>query len=250
MSLLSIKNRLSRRKDERRRKKFFGRVDIAAESDYTVSENKENYFIDFDDGCQTSLPKKLFWFSDKSQAKRFDARLKIGKATYLQDARIGPFWDQRSVEIGSFCSFGPGVDLRVDGIRGKEQFTTYPLNLIDGSSAVYHEVLDSLKTVFIKIGNDCFIGENSKIMQNVTIGDGVILGARSLVPAGKTLEPFGIYAGQPAKLIGYRYDEAIIEELTRIQWWNWDKQRIVESGLQHLNFVKEKEKALGRLKEL
>lgn len=43
------------------------------------------------------------------------------------------------------------------------------------------------------------IGTNSTIMPNVTIGEGVAVGAHSLVT--KSLEPWGIYVGTPVKFL-------------------------------------------------
>lgn len=230
----------------KKRKEFFSR--ITSDFAYKIVEQKKHYEMIFQDGSITKLPKKLFSFS-----KRFisgdTAGLKIGKATYLQNLKLDVLWNQ-SVEIGSYCSFGPNVVIKPDGVRGKMQFTTYPLFLIDPLSMIQTKQVDEARNFFVSIGNDCFIGENSKIMANVTVGNGVIIGERSLVTSGKILEPFGIYAGQPAKLIGYRYDPEIITELMRIQWWNWPLEKIINSGLQHIDLVTEKERALTLLREL
>lgn len=52
------------------------------------------------------------------------------------------------------------------------------------------------------IGNDVWIGTRSIIMSGVTIGDGSIIGAGSVVT--KDIEPFSIVAGVPAKVIRSR----------------------------------------------
>lgn len=54
----------------------------------------------------------------------------------------------------------------------------------------------------IVIGNDCWLGVNVVICPGVTIGDGCVVGANSVVT--KSLIPRGIYAGAPAKNIGER----------------------------------------------
>jgi hypothetical protein len=115
---------------------------------------------------------------------------------------------------------------------------------------VYHQIVNEVRDNFVVIGNDCFIGEDVKIMANVTVNDGVIIGERSLVTSGKVLEPFGIYAGVPAKLIGYRYSPEIINELMRLQWWNWSISKIRESGLQHIDFINSPDEALQILRAL
>lgn len=230
----------------KKRKEFFSR--ITSDAFYRVIEQKKHHEMIFEDGCITKLPKKLFSFN-----KRFvsgdTAGLKIGKATYLQNLKLDILWNQ-SVEIGSFCSFGPNVAIKPDGVRGKAQFTQYPLVLIDQNAKVYPTQIEKTRNSFVHIGNDCFIGEDVKIMANVVVNDGVIIGERSLVTSGKVLEPFGIYAGVPAKLIGYRYSPEIINELMRLQWWNWPLSKIRESGLQHIDFLNDPENALIMLKSL
>lgn len=86
-----------------------------------------------------------------------------------------------------------------------------------------HKV-SSKKTV---IGNDVWIGANVVIMQGVKVGDGVIIGAGAVVT--KDLSDYGIYAGVPAKLIRYRFSPELISLLERIQWWNWDRERIEDN---------------------
>lgn len=54
----------------------------------------------------------------------------------------------------------------------------------------------------VVIGEHSQVGANSIILPNLIIGEGVAIGALSLV--NKTLDPWGIYAGIPAKFIKKR----------------------------------------------
>jgi len=216
----------------------------------TIIEDKKNIKFISNDDFETQISKKSIWFGNKEEENRSKGILRVGKATYLQDCHIGPLLFERTIQIGSFCSFGPGVDLRIDGVRGKRQFTSYPLEKIDPSSKVYHSYCSEGNDYYIKIGNDVFVGENVKIMQNVEIGDGVIIGARSIVTANKKLEPYSIYAGAPAKFLKYRFSPEIIEEFLKLKWWEKSKNDIIQMGLQHIDFEKEETKALAVLREL
>lgn len=69
-----------------------------------------------------------------------------------------------------------------------------------------------------KIGNDVWIGANSTILRGVTIGDGAVVGANSLV--NKNVPPYAIVAGVPARIIKYRFPVEIISELQELEWWN------------------------------
>lgn len=72
----------------------------------------------------------------------------------------------------------------------------------------------------IKIGNDVWIGRETMIMSGITIGDGVIIGARSVVT--KSIPPFAMVAGNPARIKKYRFNPEQIKALQKIKWWEWD----------------------------
>ena len=77
------------------------------------------------------------------------------------------------------------------------------------------------------IGNDVWIGYEAVIMPGVTIGDGAIIGTRAVV-AGN-VPPYTIVGGVPAKPIRKRFDDATIEKLEAMRWWDWDKEKIKRS---------------------
>lgn len=54
----------------------------------------------------------------------------------------------------------------------------------------------------VVIGNDVWIGSRVTIMPGIHIGDGAIVGSSAVVT--KDVEPYGIVAGNPAKVIGSR----------------------------------------------
>lgn len=54
----------------------------------------------------------------------------------------------------------------------------------------------------VKIGNDCWIGEGVIILPGVSIGNGVILGARSVVR--RDVPDWAVVIGNPAEVVKYR----------------------------------------------
>lgn len=78
----------------------------------------------------------------------------------------------------------------------------------------------------ITIGNDVWIGSRSIVMDGVTIGDGAIVAAGSVVT--KDVPPYAIVGGVPAKIIKYRFSDDIIKRLLEVKWWNLSDEKISE----------------------
>lgn len=70
----------------------------------------------------------------------------------------------------------------------------------------------------VVINNDVWIGMKSTIMGGVTVGNGAIIAAHSVVT--KDVPPYAVVGGVPAKIIKYRFTEDIIEGLQKSEWWN------------------------------
>lgn len=71
----------------------------------------------------------------------------------------------------------------------------------------------------ITIGNDVWIGQGALLRAGVTIGDGAVIGANTVVT--KDVAPFTIVAGNPARVIRQRFGDALIERIQRVRWWQY-----------------------------
>jgi galactoside O-acetyltransferase len=69
----------------------------------------------------------------------------------------------------------------------------------NGEFFITHKNWDVVNTASIKICDNAWIGMNALILKGVTIGEGAIVGAGSVVT--KDVEPWTIVAGNPAKFI-------------------------------------------------
>lgn len=83
------------------------------------------------------------------------------------------------------------------------------------------------KNQSVVIGNDVWIGANVVILPGVNIGNGAVVAAGAVVT--HNVEPYAIVAGVPAKLIKYRYENTQIAQLQKIQWWNWEIEKIEDN---------------------
>lgn len=71
----------------------------------------------------------------------------------------------------------------------------------------------------ITLGHDVWVGDQAMIRGGVTLGDGAVVGARSLVT--RDVPPYAIVAGSPARVIRYRFPEPVIARLLAARWWRY-----------------------------
>lgn len=147
---------------------------------------------------------------------------KIGEHSYGKIAIIGEHLLDE-FQIGKFCSIGQGVSLMVKGYHhNPEAITTYPL----GAAVVpgWPNVDVPRQHQYFKMGNDVWVGQGAMFYNNITIGDGAIIGTRALVT--KDVPPYTIVGGVPAKIIRQRFSDEDVAKLLEAQWWNWPKEKI------------------------
>jgi virginiamycin A acetyltransferase len=78
----------------------------------------------------------------------------------------------------------------------------------------------------VTIGNDVWIGHGAILLPAVNVGDGAIVAAGAVVT--KDVPPYAIVGGNRASVIRLRFDEATVERLLAIRWWDWDDHLIRE----------------------
>lgn len=128
--------------------------------------------------------------------------------------------------IGKFCCIASDVKFIMNGGNHRtDWFTNYPFPVFGNGweSVMPNEWPYKGDTC---IGNDVWIGYGATLMPGVQIGDGAIVAAQSVVT--RSVEPYSVVGGNPARLIRKRFDEATIEALLEIQWWNWDIETITD----------------------
>lgn len=77
------------------------------------------------------------------------------------------------------------------------------------------------------VGHDVWLGTECLVLPGVTIGHGAVVGARAVVT--EDVPPYGVVAGNPARLAHRRFDAATVERLLAIAWWDWPAERVARA---------------------
>ncbi len=156
-----------------------------------------------------TIPKKLF---DPNCVK-------IGRFTYgpLNIFTYGA--ENEFLEIGEFVSIGSGVKFILGGNHSTKSFSTYPFKV-----KLFNESNESTSKGPIIIKDDVWIGTDSIILSGVTIGQGAVIGAGTVV--SKDIPPYAIAIGNPAQIVKYRFDEDTRKKMIKFNYSNLNKNVI------------------------
>ena len=147
-------------------------------------------------------------------------QFEIGRGTYGRP-QVFSYPNDGQLKVGAYCSIAADVAIFLGGEHHPEWVTTYPF----GALWREHEHPEQPKSRGdVVIGNDVWIGREAMIMSGVTIGDGAVVGARALV--AKSVAPYTIVGGNPAKPIRPRFPEDVVARLLALRWWDWPDDRI------------------------
>lgn len=139
-------------------------------------------------------------------------------------------WSQLpiSASVGRYCSIARG--LKILGVRHPMEWITTSSFTYDDKFIIYKDLAGSEAGAFktkgrppqadkIVIGHDVWIGTDVTLKPGITIGNGSVIAASSMVV--KDVPPYSVVGGNPAKVIKSRFDVATINSLSSVEWWNY-----------------------------
>lgn len=150
--------------------------------------------------------------------------LSIDSESYIDGGEIQsgvnfvPYEGRHCIAVGKSCSLATGIVFMID--------------LNHNYNSVFQGVLPSItntrqfmtapRKASIIIQNDVWVGYGVTIMAGVTLHNGCVVAAGSVVT--KDVPPYAIVGGNPAKIIRYRFDQEVIDGLQKIAWWDWPNE--------------------------
>jgi virginiamycin A acetyltransferase len=148
---------------------------------------------------------------------RFDnKKTRIGRGTRIN----GPITTTGlgEVYIGPYCAMGEEIKIITSNHFTGHANMQESLQLRVTGDSLMEEPDD------IFIGANCWIGDRAVILPGVSIGPGCVIGAGSVIT--KSVHPFWVMAGSPARFVRQRFGDPVCEWLMTLKWWDWSEKKM------------------------
>jgi acetyltransferase-like isoleucine patch superfamily enzyme len=185
--------------------------------------------LGYADGATSLLPHDFFrdWRDQEAQAGSFY----IGRCSAIGVGSLVRYdTGQQSLCVGRFVAGGLRLRFLLNGQHESNTISTYMFSIqgMGFRNAPPPQYTDSV------IKNDVWIGDEVMMLGGGIIENGCIIGARSLLPPNFRSEPYGIYAGSPARLIRFRFPEKVCAALNELAWWEMPLSWIRDNNVSFL----------------
>ncbi|ESX17119.1 MULTISPECIES: DapH/DapD/GlmU-related protein [unclassified Mesorhizobium] len=160
----------------------------------------------------------------------------IGERVVLREVSVGDFsYFERHAEaiyttIGKFCSIA--ANSRINALEHPiERITQHKLSYRPNEYFRWLGVDAAFRArrqaKAVSIGNDVWIGHGAVIMPGISIGNGAIVGANSVVT--RNVPAYTIVAGVPAKPLRMRFPSEIAARIESLAWWDWPPEKLAKA---------------------
>lgn len=147
-------------------------------------------------------------------------RVVIGQGTYGDISILSDDKDSKLI-IGNYCSIAENVKFLLGVEHRLNCISTFPFK-----SKMLNKTMEGISKGNIVIEDDVWIGYGAMIMSGVHIGQGAVIAAGSVVT--KDVLPYAIVGGSPAKIIRFRFESEVIEELLNVDYSKITKEMVKE----------------------
>ena len=190
--------------------------------------------------------------------------LRVGFGTYGLENAYVHFWGSpnASLTIGRFCSIATGAEFFLDGNHRLDAPSTYPfvergaelgfgldlglpaagdgngdgdgdsddgINVSGDKPTASASALPAAMTQNtgkgpVVLGSDVWVGRGAVFLSGVTVGTGAVVGTRAVVT--KDVPPYGVVAGNPARLVRQRFGAGTVARLLASRWWEGGHEKV------------------------
>ena len=147
--------------------------------------------------------------------------LSVDRDSYLVGVEVqsginfDPAGGRHYIAIGKCCSLAESIVFMIDVNHDYKSVCQGKLSCLQGLTS--HAQIVRKGSIILQ--NDVWIGHGATIMSGVTLHNGCVVAAGAVVT--KDVPPYAIVGGNPAKILGYRFDAETVAGLQKIAWWDW-----------------------------
>ena len=172
-----------------------------------------------------SLLVKIDYKSKISRKAKVYSRVQFSNSTVGDYSYVCRGTRVIHADIGKFCSIAGDTIIGM-GTHSLDNISTSPIFTENKNGTRHSWVNISVQNPYsrVTVGNDVWIGIRAMIIGGVSIGDGAVIGAGSIVT--KDVPPYAVVAGVPAKVIRYRFPQEQIDMLLINPWWNLPEEQM------------------------
>src|SRR5947209_3606100 len=156
--------------------------------------------------------------------------IEVGEYSYYDDPEAPEDFESKAVLyaygperliIGRFCALAAGVRFLLPGANHADRGpSTFPFGIFGPPwDSTMDLVLSAPSRGDTVVGNDVWFGYDALVLPGVKIGHGAVVAAASVVASD--VPPYTVVAGNPARIVRRRFDDADTERLVRAAWWDW-----------------------------
>ena len=154
------------------------------------------------------------------------ARTKVAESSFGDYSYVVNDSDIIHSRIGKFCSIAAHTRIN----PGNHPLDRVMLSHVSYRSSAYGlgsddpDFFEWRRGSPVTLAHDVWIGHGAIVLPGVTVGSGAAIGAGAIVT--RDVPAFAVVAGNPGRVLRYRFSEAVIAEMLRIAWWDWPHERI------------------------
>jgi phosphonate metabolism protein (transferase hexapeptide repeat family) len=148
----------------------------------------------------------------------------FGDYSYLA-GHVNMVW----TDVGKFTSIAAQTRINPGNHptwRVTQHHSTYRRIQYGFDTAEDHEFFQWRKEHRCTIGHDVWIGHGVTVIAGKSIGTGAVIGSGAVVT--KDIPPYAVAVGVPARVIKYRFPAEVVAQLMATQWWDWERETLVE----------------------
>ncbi len=127
-------------------------------------------------------------------------------------------------ELGGFCSIAREAIVGGLGRHPLDQWSSHAIFYsgpapLGGQLPLRAEHGYAGEVLPTRLGHDVWVAQRAIILNGVTVGDGAVVAAGAIVT--RDVPAYAVVAGIPARVVRYRFDEALRQALQVTRWWEW-----------------------------